>query len=176
MHDLVFFLFFFLNQFLEWLLRDSGPTDKVPYSQNYSFSSSDVWMWELDHKKGWALKNWCFWIVVLEKTLESSLDSKEIEPVNPKGNQPEYSLERLMLKLQYFGHLKPRANSLEKNLMLQRLEGRRRMGQQRNEMAGWHHWLNGHEFEQTPGDSEGQGSLACCSPWIGDDLVTRKQQ
>ena len=118
----------------------------------------------------------CFSTVVPEKTLQSPLDSKEIEPVNPKGNQPEYSLERLMLKLQYFGHLKPRANSLEKNLMLQRFEGRRRMGQQRNEMAGWHHWLNGHEFEQTPGDSEGQGSLACCGPWIGDDLVTRKQQ
>ena len=62
--------------------------DKDPYSQSYGFSSGQVRMWELDHKEGWALKNWCFWIVVLEKTLESPLDSKEIKPVNPKGNQP----------------------------------------------------------------------------------------
>ena len=62
--------------------------NKAPYSQSYGFSRSHVWMWELDHKGGWAPKNWCFWIVVLEKTLESLLDSKEIKPVNPKGNQP----------------------------------------------------------------------------------------
>ena len=62
--------------------------DKGPYSQNYGFSSSHVWMWELDHKEGWALKNWCFWTVVLEKTLESPLSCKEIKSVSPKGNQP----------------------------------------------------------------------------------------
>ena len=62
--------------------------DKGLYRQSYSFSSSHVWMWELDHKESWAPKNWCFWIVVLEKTLESLLDSKEIKPVSPKGNQP----------------------------------------------------------------------------------------
>ena len=75
--------------------------DKGPSSQNYDFSSSHVWMWELDHKESWVPKNWCFWLVVLEKTLESPLDCKEIQPVNP-----EYSLEGLMvkLKLQYFGH------------------------------------------------------------------------
>ena len=66
--------------------------DKDPYSQSYGFSSSHVWMWELNHKEGWALKNWCFQIVVLEKTLESLLDCKEIKPVNPKEN-PEYPLE-----------------------------------------------------------------------------------
>ena len=78
--------------------------DKGPYSQRYSFSSSRVWMWELDRKESWVLKNWCFWNVVLEKTLESLLDCKETKPVNPKGNQ---SLEEPMLnlKLQYFGHL-----------------------------------------------------------------------
>ena len=76
-------------------------------SRSYGFSSGHVQMWELDYKESWALKNWCFWTVVLEKTLESPLDSKEIKPVNPKENQPEYSPERLMLKLklQYFGHL-----------------------------------------------------------------------
>ena len=88
-------------------------------------------MWEMGHKEGWVLKNWCFWIVALEKTLESPLDCKEIKPVNPKGNQFEYSLEGLMLKLklQYFGHLMRRSDSLEKTLMLGKTEGRRR-GQQ----------------------------------------------
>ena len=97
-------------------------------------------MWELDLcKEGWKLKNWCFWTVVLEKTLKSPLDCKEIKPVNPKGRQSsifiEYSisLERLMLslKLQYFGHLIWRDNSLEKTLMLGKIEGRRRTGWQR---------------------------------------------
>ena len=93
--------------------------DKSPSSQSYGFSSSHVWMWKLDHKESWALKNLCFWTVVLEKTLESPLDYKEIKPVYPKGNQsilkessPEYSLEGLMLKLklQYFGHLMQRTD------------------------------------------------------------------
>ena len=122
-------------------------------------------MWELDNKKGWALKNWCLRTVVLEKTLESPLDSKEIQPVNPKGNQPEYSLEGLMLKLklQYFGHLMLRADSLEKALILEKIEGKRK-GWQRMRWLEWHHWLSAHTFEQIPGDGEGQGSLVCCSP------------
>jgi len=138
---------------------------KGPYSQSYGFSSSHVWMWELDHKEGWTLKNWCFWTVVLEKTLESPLDSKEIKPVNPKGNQTWNSLERLILKLklQYFGYLMQRADSLKKTLLLGKIEGRRRRWQ--DEMVGWHHRLDGHELVQTPGDSEGQGSLAFCGPW-----------
>ena len=90
-------------------------------------------MWELDDKEGWAPKNRCFWMVVLEKTLEKPLDSKEIKPINPKGNQPEYSLEGqlMMLKLQYFGHLMWRANSLKKTLMLAKTENKRRRGWQR---------------------------------------------
>ena len=89
--------------------------DKGLYSQSYGFPSSHVWMWELHHKEGWAPKNWCFWIVVVEKTLESPLDCKEIQPVNPKEIYPEYSLEGLMpkLKLQYLGQLMQRAHSLE---------------------------------------------------------------
>jgi len=75
--------------------------DKGPYSQSYGFSSSHVWTWELDYKERWALKNWYFWIVVLEKTSESSLDSKKIQPVNPKEINPEKSLEGLMLKLKF---------------------------------------------------------------------------
>ena len=85
-------------------------------------------MWKLDHKEGWAPKNWCFQIVVLEKIPKSPLDCKEIKPVDPEGNEPEYSLKGLMLKLklQYFGHMMQRANSLEKTLMLGKTERRRR--------------------------------------------------
>ena len=88
-------------------------------------------MWKLDHREGWALKNWCFWIMVLEKTLVSPLDCKEIKPVNLKGNHREYSLEGLMmkLKLQYFGHLMQRASSPEKTLMLGKIESWRRSPQ-----------------------------------------------
>ena len=131
-------------------------------------------MWELDHEEGWALKNCCFWTVVLEKTLECPLDSKEIKSFNPKGNQPWISLEGLMLKLrlQYFGHLKWRANSLEKTLMLGKTDGRRRKGMAEDEMVGWHHQLSGHEFEQTLRDSEGQESLACFIPWGCNKLNT----
>ena len=106
--------------------------DKGPYSQSYGFSSSHVWMWELDHKEGCAPKNWCFWIVVLEKTLESPLDCKGIQPVHPKGDKSWVFMKGLMkLKLQYFGHLMRRANSLEKTLMLEKIEGKRRRGWQR---------------------------------------------
>jgi len=102
-------------------------------SQSYDFYSSHIQMWELDHKEIWALKNWCFWTVVLEKTLESPLDFKEIKPAILKEIKPEYSLEGLMLKLKlrYFGHLRPRVDSLEKTLILEKTEGKRRRGQQR---------------------------------------------
>ena len=110
-------------------------TQKVHIIKKVHFSTSHVRMWELNHK---GLKNWCFQIVMLEKTLESPLDSKEIKPVNPKGNYPEYSLEELVLKLklQYFGHLMRRANSLEKTLMLGKTAGRRRKGWQRMRWLG----------------------------------------
>ena len=113
--------------------------DKGLSSQSYGFSSSHVWIWELDHKEGWGSKNWCFPTVVLEKSLESPLDNKEIKSVIPKGNQPWYSLEGQMLKLkhQYFGHLNWRADSLEKILMMGKNEGRKRRGQQRSR------WLDG---------------------------------
>ena len=103
-------------------------------SQSYGFtSSSHVWMWESDYKEGWALKNWCFWTVVLEKTLESPLDSKEIQPVHPKSDQSWIFIGRLMLKLklQYFGHLIWRTDSFEKTLMLGRIESGKRRGWQR---------------------------------------------
>jgi len=105
--------------------------DKGLYSQSCGFSSSHVWMWELDHKEGWDPNNWCFWVQVLKKTLESPLDCKEIQPVNPKRNQPWIFLEKplLILKLQYFPHLMWKANSLEKTLILGKVEGRRRRQQ-----------------------------------------------
>ena len=113
--------------------------NKGPSSQSYGFSSSHVWMWELDYKERWAPKNWCFQTVLLEKTLESPLDSKQqsIQQSILKEISPEFSLEGLMLKLQYFGHLMRRADSLEKTLMLEKIEVRRRRGWQRIR------WLDG---------------------------------
>ena len=105
--------------------------NKGLYSQSYGFSSSCVQMWELNHKEGWALKNWCFWTVVLEKTVESPLDSKEIKPVNPIGNQSWIFIGRADAEAPYFGHPMWRANSLENILMLGKIEGRRRRGWQR---------------------------------------------
>ena len=116
--------------------RDITFANKGLSSQSYGFSSSHVWMWQLDHKESREPKNWCFWIV-LEKTLEGPLDCKEIQPVHPKGNQSWIFTEGLMLKLklQYFGHLMRRADSFEKTLMLGKTEGRRRRGRQR--MRWW---------------------------------------
>ena len=106
--------------------------NKDPYSQSYGFSSSHVWIWNLDHKEARVLKNWCFQIVVVEKNLENLSDCKEIKPVNCKGNQPEYSLEGLMLKLklQYFGNLMWKPDSLENTVMLGKTEGKRRWRRQ----------------------------------------------
>ena len=113
--------------------------NKGPFSQGYGFSSSHVWMWELDCKESWALKNWCFWTVVMEKTLEIPLDCKEIQPSILKEISPGCSLEGLMLKLklQYFSHLMQRTDSFEKTLMLGKIEGRKRRGWQRMR------WLDG---------------------------------
>ena len=104
--------------------------NKGPSSQGYGFPSSRVWMWDLDYKESWAPKNWWFWTVVLEKTLESSLDCKEIQPVHPKGDQSWVFIGRtdVELKLQYFGHLMRRVYSLEKTLMLGKIEGKRKRG------------------------------------------------
>ena len=113
--------------------------NKGPYSQSYGFSSSHVWMWELDHKESRAPKNWCFWTVVLEKTLESPLNCKEIQPVHPKGNQSYILIGRTTTEAEaaILGHMMQRADSLEKTLMLGKIEGRRRRGWQRMR------WLDG---------------------------------
>ena len=111
--------------------------DKGPYSQSYGFSSSHIQMWELDHKEVWAPKNWCFWIVVLEKTLRIPWTARRSNQSILKEIKAENSLEGLTLKLPYFGHLMPRTDSLEKTLMLGKIESRRRRGWQRMR------WLRG---------------------------------
>ena len=110
--------------------------NKGLFSQSYGFASSHVWMWELDHKESWALKNWCFWTVGLEKTLESPWTARRSNQSILKEISPEYSLKgpMLKLKLQYFGHLMWITDSLEKTLMLGKIEGWRRRGRQR---MGW---------------------------------------
>ena len=116
--------------------------DKGPYSQSCDFSSSHVWMWELNYKEGWAPKNWCFWIVVLEKILESPLDCKEVQPVHPKGNQSWIFIRKTDTETEAAILWPPkmgRTDSLEKTLILGKIEGRRR-GRQ-DEMVGWHHRL-----------------------------------
>ena len=124
-----------------------------------------VQMWQLDHKEGWALKNWCFQIVVLEKTLESPLDCKEIKPVSPKGNQPRMFIGRTDVEAEAPIFWLPNVKSqlIEKDPDARKDWEQEEKGMTENEMVGWHHWLNGHEFEQTPGDSGGQRSLICCS-------------
>ena len=124
---------------LDNILKIRDITNKDLSSQSYGFSSGHVWMWELDYKESWAPKNWCFWTVVLEKTVESPLDCKEIQPVHPEGDQSWVTLEGLMLRLkpQYSGHLMRRADLFEKTLMLGKIEGRRRRGWQRIR------WLDG---------------------------------
>ena len=140
-----------------------------------------VW-WDLHHKEGWTPKNWCFWDVVLEKTLESPQESARTARISNqsilKEISPEYSLKELMLqrKRSWRGHLMWRANPLEKTLLLGKIEGRTRRG---STEFGWHHQLNGHEFEEAPGNGEGQGRLACCSPWgrrVWRDWATEQQQ
>ena len=144
---------------------------KGPSSQGYGFSSSHVWMWELGRKESWVLKNWCFWAVVLEKTLESPLDHKEIKPVNPQGNQSWIFIGRTDAEAETPILWPPDAKNwlVGKNPDVGK-EWRQEKGTTDDEMVGWHHWLNGHEFEQTPRNSEGQGRLACWSPWGHKEL------
>ena len=124
----------------------------------------ESWM---DYKESWALKNWCFWTVVLEKTLESPLDCKEIKLVNPKGNQSQIFIGRTDAEAEAPILWSPDAKNwlIGKDLDAGKDWRQKKKGATEDEMVGWHHWLNGHEFEQATGVSDGQGSLACCSPW-----------
>ena len=146
--------------------------DEGPYSQGYSLSSCHVQMWDLDHKDR-APKNWFFWTVVLEKTFESPLDYKEIQPVNLKGNQPWILTGRTDADAEAPVLRSPDMNSW---LTGKDPDARKDWGQEKGvteeEMVGWHHWYNGCELGQTSGEGEGQGSLACCSLWSYKELDT----
>ena len=122
-------------------------------SQSYDFCSSHVWIWELDHKECWVLKNGCFWTVVLEKTLESPLDCKEIQPVHSEGDQPWNFFGGTDAEAETPVLWPPHVKSwlIRKDSDTGRHWGLEEKGTTEDEMAGWHHWLNGHESEWTPG-------------------------
>ena len=140
--------------------------NRGPSSKSYGFSSGHVWMWELGYKESQALNNWCFWTVVLEKTLESPLDCKEIQPVHAKDRS-----------WVFFGRIDAKAETpvlwpshakswlIGKDSDAGRDWEQEEKGTTEDEMAGWHHWLNGHQFKQVLGIGGGQGSLAFCNPW-----------
>ena len=150
---------------------------KGPSSQSYGFSSSHIWMWNLDHKEGWVLKNRCFWTVVLEKTLESPLYCKEIQPVHPKGNQFWISIRRTDAEAEAPILWPPDAKSwfIRKDPDAGKDWRQKEKGTTEDEMVGGHHWLSGHEFEPTPGDGEGLGSMAYCSPRGCKELETTEK-
>ena len=148
--------------------------DKGPSSESYGFSSSHVWMWELDYKESWLPKNWCFWTVVLEKILESPLDCRETQPVNPKGN--------VLKSWIFIGRTDAEAETpilwppdVKSWLIWKDPDAGKNWkweekGMTEDEMIAWHHWLNGYEFEEAPGVVDGQGDLVCCSPWSCKEL------
>ena len=142
-------------------------------SQGYGFSRGHVWMWELECEERWVPKNWCFWTLVLEKTLESPLDCKDIQPVHPKGNQSWIFIGRTDAEAETLVLWPTDANWLiGKDPDSVKDWGQEEKGMTEDEMVGWHHQLNGHEFELAPGVGDGQGSLVCCSPWgcrVGHD-------
>ena len=138
-----------------------------PYTQSYSFSSSHVWMWELDHKEGWASQNWWFWTVVLKKTFESPLDCKEIQPVRSEGDQLWDFFGRNDVKAETPVFWSPHEKSwlIGKESDAGRDWGQEEKGTTEDEMAGWHRGLDGRFSEWTPGDGDGQGGLECCDSW-----------
>ena len=158
--------------------RDITLPIKVCMLQAMVFPSSHVQMWELDHKEGWAPKNWCFWTVVLKKTLENPLDCKEIKPVSPKGNQSWIFTRRTDAETETPIFWLPDAkNWLIRKEKLQDAGKdwrQEEIGATEDQMVGWHYWLNGHEFEQVLGDSERQWGLVCCKPWVRHDWTTIK--
>ena len=139
----------------------------VLYNQSYRFPVVIYGCWELDHREGWALKNWCLQTVGLEKTHESPLDSKEIKPVNPKGNQSWVFIERTDVEAEVpvLCPLDAKSWLIGQDFDAGKDCGHEEMGTTEDEMVGWHHQIYGYEFEQTLEDSEGQGNLVCCKPW-----------
>ena len=158
--------------------RDITLPRKVWIVKAMVFSSSHVWMWELDHEEGWAPKNWSLWTVVLEKTIESSLDRKEIKPANLKGNQHWIFIERTGAEAEapilWPSDGKSWFTGKDPDTGKDRRQEEKEMTE--DEMVGWHDRLNGHEFEQALGVDEGQKSLAYCCSWGHKELDTTEQQ
>ena len=162
---------------LDSILKSRDIAHKSPPSQSYGFSSSRVWMWELDCEESGVLKNWFFWTVVLEKTLESPLDCKEFQPVHPKGDQSWVFIGRTHVEAEtpilwppdVKGWLIWKDPDSGKDW---RWEGK---GMTEDEMVGWHHGFDGHACEQAPGVGDGQRSLVCCSPWGCKELDMPKR-
>ena len=162
---------------LDSILKNRDITlSKGPSSQGYGFSSGHVWMWELDCEKGWAPKNWCFWTVVLEKTLESPLECKEIQPVHPKWNQSWIFIERADVEAEAPILWPPDVKNwlIGKDPDAGRDRRQKEQGRQ-SMMVRRHHWLDGHESAWTPGDGDGQGGLACCDSWGHKELDTTER-
>ena len=159
------------------ILKSRDIANKGPSSQGYGFSSGHVWMWELDHKESWALKDGCFWTVVLEKTLESPLNCKEIQSVYPKGYQSWIFIGRIDAEAESPMLWPPDGKNwlIGKESDAGKDWGPEEKGMIEDEMVGWHHQCDRHEFEWTPGIGDGQGSLACCSPWGCKDSDTTEQ-
>ena len=152
-------------------------TSKGPSSQGYGFSSGQVWMWELDYKESWALNNWCFWTVVLGKTLEGPLDCKEIQPVHPKGDQSWVFIGRTDAEAGTPILWPPHAKSwlIWKDPDAGKDWGQEEKGMTEDETVGWHHRHNGHGLGWTPVVGDGQGGLACCGSCccrVGHDWTT----
>ena len=144
------------------VMTSMGKESKKEYIYMY------IWMWELDCEESWALKNWCFWTVVLEKTLESPSDCKEIQPVHSEGDQSWDFFGRNDVKAEAPVLWPPHAKSwlIGKDSNAGRDWGQEEKGTTEDEMSGWHHWLDGRESEWTPGVGDGQGGLACCDSWV----------
>ena len=157
--------------------RDIIVPTKVCLVKAMVFPSSHVWMWELDHKECWVLKNWCFQTMVPEKTLESPLDCKENQPVHLKGNQSWVFIGRTDPEAETPILWPPDAKSwlILKDPDAGKDRGREEKGTTEDEMVGWHHWLDGQEFEQAPGGGDVQASLAGCSLWGHKESDTAQQ-
>ena len=148
-----------------------------PSSKGYGFSSGHVRMWELDYKENRVLMNWCFWTVVLETTLQSPLDFKEVQPVHPKGNQSWVFIGRTDAEAETPILWPPDAKGwiIWKDPDAGKDWGQEEKGTTEDEMVGWHHRLNGHGFVWTPGVGDGQGGLACCGSWGCKELDTTER-
>ena len=157
--------------------RDITLFNKGPSSQGCGFTSGHGWMWELDCEEKWMLKNWCFWTMVLEKTLESPLDCKEIQPVRLKGDQSRVFIGRTDVEAETPILWPPDAKGwlIWKDPDAGKDSGQEDKGMTENEMVGWHQWLNGHGFRWTPGVDDGQGGLACCGSWGHKELDTTER-